>query len=64
MSRHVLFNAACVLVIALVLGCAHLLGPSELEAAQAVADDSRSAPMEVASVLRSESADGPGPVPH
>ena len=56
MSRTTLINALCVLVMALVLGTAHLWGPSELEAMEAVADERRAAPVEVAELKRTESA--------
>lgn len=54
MSRTTLMNALGVLVMALVLGTAHLWGPSELEAMEAVADERRAAPMEVAELERGE----------
>lgn len=56
MSRITLINGLCVLVMALVLGTAHLWGPSELEAMEAVADERRAAPAEVAELKRSEAA--------
>jgi len=56
MSRTTLINALCVLVMALVLGTAHLWGPSELEAMEAVADERRAAPIEVAKLERTEAA--------
>jgi len=56
MSRTTLINALCVLVMALVLGTAHLWGPSELEAMEAVADERRAAPVEVAVLERTETA--------
>lgn len=56
MSRTTLINGLCVLVMALVLGTAHLWGPSELEAMEAVADERRAAPVEVAELKRSEAA--------
>ena len=54
MSRTSLINGLCVLVIALVLGTAHLWGPSELEAMEAVADERHAAPVEVAELNRAE----------
>ncbi|WP_019578386.1 hypothetical protein [Curvibacter lanceolatus] len=54
MSRTTLINALCVLVMALVLGTAHLWGPSELEAMEAVADERRAAPVEMAELKRAE----------
>ncbi|WP_027477613.1 hypothetical protein [Curvibacter gracilis] len=54
MSRTTLINALSVLVMALVLGTAHLWGPSELEAMEAVADERRAAPVEVAELKRAE----------
>lgn len=56
MSRTTLINGLCVLVMALVLGTAHLWGPSELEALEAVADERRAAPIEVAQLERTEAA--------
>lgn len=56
MSRTSLINGLCVLVIALVLGTAHLWGPSELEAMEAVADERHAAPVEVAELNRAEAA--------
>lgn len=56
MSRTTLINGLCVLVMALVLGTAHLWGPSELEALEAVADERRAAPVEVAKLERTEAA--------
>jgi len=70
MSRTTLINALCVLVMALVLGTAHLWGPSELDALEAVADERRAAPIEVAELERTEAASpvasGPlsPPLPH
>jgi hypothetical protein len=52
MSRTTLINALGVLVMALVLGTAHLWGPSELEAMEAVADERHAAPVEVAELER------------
>lgn len=70
MSRTTLINGLCVLVMALVLGTAHLWGPSELEAMEAVADERRAAPVEVAELKRTEAASHvalghlpPGPPP-
>ena len=54
MSRTTLINGLCVLVMALVLGTAHLWGPSEQEAMEAVADERRAAPVEVAVLERAE----------
>jgi hypothetical protein len=54
MSRTTLINGLCVLVMALVLGTAHLWGPSELEAMEAVAADRSAAPVEVAELKRTE----------
>jgi|GEM_PF-4394974 len=54
MSRTTLINALAVLVMALVLGTAHLWGPSELETMEAVADERRAAPVEVAELKRAE----------
>ena len=54
MSRTTLINGLCVLVMALVLGTAHLWGPSDLEALEAVADERRAAPVEVAELKRAE----------
>jgi hypothetical protein len=48
MSRTTLINALCV------LGTAHLWGPSDLEAMEAVADERRAAPVEVAELKRAE----------
>ena len=54
MSRTTMINSLCVLVMALVLGTAHLWGPSELEALEAVADEHHAAPFEVAELKRAE----------
>ena len=56
MSLTTLINAMCVLVMALVLGTAHLWGPSDLEAMEAVADERRAAPVEVAELERTAAA--------
>lgn len=56
MSRTTLINALAGLLMALVLGTAHLWGPSELEAMEAVADERRAAPVEVAELKRAEAA--------
>lgn len=54
MSRTALVNALAVGLMALVLGTAHLLGPSDLEAADLVAEDLAAAPLEVASWQQQE----------
>ena len=54
MPRQALLNSLCAAVIALVLGTAHLLGPSDHETTELLANELAAAPIEVASLQHVE----------
>jgi hypothetical protein len=59
MTYPTLLNALGAGLIALILGTAHLLGPSDIEAAQAIADETHAAPIEVAQLQQAEMSAAP-----